>query len=67
MAGLRDSMTRSYEPESRHSRKQRKVGFHARQLIRLADGKDYDPGMAALSSAAFLVTYELRKSMERKR
>ena len=42
-------------------------GFHARQLMRLADGKDYDPQMWALPSSIFLVSYELAKSLRRKK
>jgi 2,4-dienoyl-CoA reductase-like NADH-dependent reductase (Old Yellow Enzyme family) len=41
-------------------------GFHARQLIRLAKGKAYEPRLSALMSASFLVTHELYKSMKRK-
>jgi len=42
-------------------------GYYARQLIRLAHGKAFDPRLRALSSASFLVLYELIKSLKRKR
>jgi len=42
-------------------------GFHARQLIRLSQGKDYNAGMSGLSSAIFLVTYEFMKSLKRRK
>lgn len=38
-------------------------GFHARQLIRLAKGKAYQPGLSAMGSANFFVISELRKAL----